>query len=87
MPMFVARSAPVAMSARTRPTERPRRSAACRGESGQAASFLLLLMQGHLLVPQHIAYHIVLGLLASGGERAVNRAHIGADAIKRNGAL
>lgn len=57
------------------------------GVAGQAASFLLMFMQGHPLVPQHIAYHIVLGLMASGGEQAINRAHVSAETAKNGDGL
>lgn len=59
--------------------------------AGQAASFLTMLMQGHIPTTQHLAYHVVLGILAASGEPLVNRAHLGAersnghDAARHNG--
>lgn len=54
--------------------------------AGQAGSFLMLLMQGHPWVVQHIAYHIVIGIVAASGEPLVNRAHLSAERANGNDA-
>jgi hypothetical protein len=54
------------------------------GGAGQLASFLMLAMQGHDLTWQHIAYHVVLGIIASGSDKVVNLAHVGAE-VSKNG--
>ena len=52
------------------------------GAAGQLASLLLMAMQGHDPTWQHLAYHCVLGLLASGSDKVVNLAHVGAEVAK-----
>lgn len=52
--------------------------------AGQLASFLMLAMQGHEPTLQHAAYHIVLGILASGSDKVVNVAHVQAE-VRKNG--
>lgn len=55
------------------------------GAAGQLASLLLMAMQGHDPSWQHLAYHVVLGITASGSDKVVNLAHVGAE-VAKNGA-